>query len=272
MSGVASSVAAEDGTLLGFETSGRGEALVLVHSAASDARQWARVVPLLAPSFNVVTLDRRGRRRSGPLRPDHSLQVEYGDIASVVTSFAGPVHLLGHSSGARFALHAALLAPNLASLTLYEPPAPETFSETLLEALDKLEEAGDRLGILRLFLVEMVGNTEDAFAFIQQRPIWPIMLDNALTLPAELRSARHYRLDPSEAAELAVPTLILVGELSGPEVTGTALRLAETLSDVRVVTLPGQGHGAMFTAPDLLAWELRRFVESLDGDTARPDR
>lgn len=264
MVGASTWVTAEDGTPLVSETSGEGDALVLVHSAASDARQWARLVPLLAPGFKVVSMDRRGRRRSGPLRPDHSLQVEYGDITSVVTSFAGPVHLLGHSSGARFALHAALLAPNLASLTLYEPPAPETFSDTVLEALDQLEEAGDRLGILRLFLVDMVGNSEDAFAFIQQRPIWPIMLDNALTLPAELRSARRYRFDPSEVAGLAVPTLVLVGELSGPEVVDAARQVSEALPDARTVILPGQGHGAMFTAPDLFASELRCFVESLD--------
>lgn len=110
----------------------------------------------------------------------------------------------------------------------------------------------------------MVGNSEDAFAFIQQRPIWPIMLDNALTLPAELRSARRYRFDPSEVAGLAVPTLVLVGELSGPEVVDAARQVSEALPDARTVILPGQGHGAMFTAPDLFASELRCFVESLD--------
>lgn len=261
--GVATWVTAEDGTPIACETSGGRDPLVLVHSAASDARQWDRVTPLLASSFSVVTMDRRGRRQSGPLRPDHSLQVEYADIASVVTSFAGPVHLLGHSSGARFALHAALSAPNLASLILYEPPAPETFSDTALEALDQLEEAGDRLGILRLFLVEMVGNSEDAFAFIQQRPIWPIMLDNALTLPSELRAASHYRFDAFDFAALAVPTLVLVGELSGPEVVGAALQLTEALPDAKGITLPGQGHGAMFTAPHLFASEVQRFVKRL---------
>lgn len=129
---------AEDGTPIACETSGEGNALVLVHSAGADARQWARVVPLLAPRFTVVAMDRRGRRQSGQAQPGHSLQVEYGDIASVVTSIPGPVHLLGHSSGARFALHAAPRAPKLASLILYEPPAPENFSDAALESLDRL--------------------------------------------------------------------------------------------------------------------------------------
>lgn len=254
---------AGDGTSIACEACGEGDPLVLVHSAAADARQWARLVPLLAPSFRVFAMDRRGRRQSGRCRLDHSLQVEYDDIASVVTSLPGPVHLLGHSSGARFALQAAPRAPNLASLILYEPPPPETFSDAALESLDRLEAAGDRLGILRTFLVDIVGNTEDAFDFIRQRPIWPLMVDNALTLPAELRAVLHYRFDPSSLAGLAVPTLVLVGELSGPEVRRTASEVAEALSDASVVTLPGQGHGAMFSAPELLASEVRRFVETL---------
>jgi len=215
-------------------------------------------------------MDRRGRRQSGRCRPDHSLQVEYSDIASVVTSLPAPVHLLGHSSGARFALGAALQAPNLAGLILYEPPAPEKVSDAALESLDRLEAAGDRVGVLRLFLVDIVGNTEDDFAFIQGRPVWPIMLDNALSLPSELRAVRHYRFDPSALAALAVPTLVLVGELSGPEVHHTASRVAGVLPDARISTLPGQGHGAMFSAPGLLASELRRFVDSLPPRAPRP--
>ncbi|MEO5680060.1 MAG: alpha/beta fold hydrolase, partial [Acidimicrobiales bacterium] len=208
-------VRAEDGTVLTAPGVGEGEALVLVHGAASDARQWARVVPLLAASLTVVAMERRGRGGSGPIRAGHSLAVEHGDIASVVRSLPGPVHLLGHSSGARFALDAARQLPDLASLILYEPPAPERFTAAALEALDRLEAAGDRLGILRLFLLDVLDNDEESFDHLQRRPIWPIMLDNALTLPAELRATRHHRFDPSAFAGLAVPTLLMVGEQSG---------------------------------------------------------
>ncbi len=254
---------AEDGTPLTFETTGEGPPLVLVHSAASDARQWARVVPLLATGFTVFAMNRRGRRGSGPVRPGHSLDVEYGDIATVATSIPGPVHLVGHSSGARFALHAARRAPNVASLILYEPPAPERLPDAVLESLDALEAAGDRQGILRLFLLDVLGNAEEALDFIQARPIWPIMLDNALTLPAELRAARRYHLEPAALAAVAIPTAVLVGELSGPEVHATAREVAGALADAVVVTLPGQGHGAMLSAPELFASAVERFVSGV---------
>ncbi len=208
-------------------------------------------------------MDRRGRGRSGPLRPGHSLTVEYGDVAAMAASIPGPAHLLGHSSGARFALHAAPRVPNLASLILYEPPAPEVISDAVLESLDSLEAAGDRVGILRLFLLDVLENGEDAFDFIQERPIWPIMLDNALTLPAELRASRSYRLELAPLADLAVPTMVLIGELSGPEVQRPARQIAESLPDATVVTLPGQGHGAMLSGPELFASEVVRFVDGL---------
>lgn len=263
-------VEAEDGTALAAPGVGEGEVLVLVHGATSDARQWARVVPLLASSFTVVAMERRGRGASGPIRAGHSLAVEYADIASVVRSFPPPVHLLGHSSGARFALHAALQLPDLASLILYEPPAPEAFTAATLEALDRLEAAGDRTGILRLFLLEVLDNDEESFDHLQARPIWPIMLDNALTLPAELRATRHHRFNPSAFAGLAVPTLLLVGEQSGPEVHAASKEVAEALPDATVVSLAGQGHGAMLSNPELFAAEVRRFVEARPGRRLRP--
>ena len=253
---------AADGTVIGYEATGEGPPLVLVHGAAADRRQWERLVPLLASSFTVVAMDRRGRGLSGPLRADHSLEVEYGDIVAVATSVGGPVHLLGHSSGARFALHAASDIASLGALVLYEPPAPESFPDGVLQSLAALEAAGDREAILRTFLLDVARNTEEDYAFLRGRPVWPLMVDNALTLPAELRAVRRYRFDPSDLAHLAAPTLCLVGELSGPELRAAADRIAGAVPDGRVRVLTGQGHGAMFTAPELLASVVERFLKA----------
>ena len=244
-----------------MHVTGEGEPLVLVHATAADARQWDLVVPLLARRFTVLAMDRRGRGRSGPLRPDHSLEAECGDIAAVAASAGGGAHLIGHSSGARFALQAALRIGNLAGLVLYEPPAPENVSDEVLDRLAGLEAAGDREGILRTFFVDVVGDDEDSFVSLRERPVWPLMLDNALAVPAELRAVRRYRFDPAALATLAVPTLLLVGELSGPEVAAVSHRIARALPDARVATLPGQGHGAMFAAPALVAAAIEEFVD-----------
>jgi pimeloyl-ACP methyl ester carboxylesterase len=191
------------------------------------------------------------------------LEVEYGDVAAVASSVAGPVHLFGHSSGARYALHAAPRIPNLASLTLYDPPAAELLPDRLLAALADLQASGDREGILRAFFVDAVGMEEEDFAALKDRPIWPLMTDNALTVPTELRAARHYRFDPSELAGLTVPTMLLLGESSGPELRSVVERIAEALPRAEVVVLAGQGHGAMVSAPGLLASQIVGFVDGL---------
>jgi len=254
---------AADGTRIAARIEGSGEHLVLVHGTAADARQWARVVPLLATSHTVVCMERRGRGGSGPLRPDHSLQVEYGDIVAVVRSLSGPVHLLGHSSGARFALHAAASLPDLASLVMYEPPAPEALSDAVMASLAVLEAADDRRGILRLFFVDAVGMADEDFALLERRPVWPLMLDNAMTLPAELRAVRIYRFDPADVGGITTPALLLLGGLSDPDVAAATHGVAAALPDATVVTLPGQGHGAMIATPELFAREVRRFIGGL---------
>ena len=251
---------ADDGTAIGYRVAGDGPVLVLVHSAAADARQWERLVPHLVGSFTTVCMERRGRGRSGPYRAGHALAVEYGDIVAVARALEQPVHLLGHSSGARFALHAAPRIEGLASLMLYEPPARENLSEALLQSLDALAESGDRRGVLRGFFVDGVGMEEDDFPLLAGRPIWPIMWDNALTLPAELRAVRGYRFDPADVRGLSAPALLLLGELTEAEVAAVTREVAAALPRAEVVVLPGQGHGAMFSAPEMLAGEIRRFA------------
>lgn len=263
MSSVNRQTAAGDGTSIGWQETGEGPSLLLVHGAAADSRQWAKLVPYLVDDFTVAAMDRRGRGLSGALRSSHSLETEYGDIAAVAEAIDAPVHLFGHSSGARFALHAARQIPNLASLMLYEPPEPQLFPERLLEPLARLETSADREGLLRLFLVDFVGNTESDFAFLQHRPIWPIMRENALTLPFELRAGIPYRFAPADVADITVPALLIVGELSAPDLGDTVQGVADALPNSTAVILPGQGHGAMISAPELLASEIRRFVSGL---------
>lgn len=255
---------AEDGTLLGYQLTGNGPAVLLVHGAAADARQWGLIMPLLAPRFTVVAMDRRGRGSSGAQGPDHSMAVEIGDILAVAEAIDRPVHLVGHSSGARFALHAALEMPELSSLVLYEPPPPENFGDGILETMAQQEAVGDREGILRSFLVDIADNDEEAFAFIQRRPIWPIMVDNALTLPAELRAVRDYRFEPDAFADLEVPTLCMLGQLSGPELGRIVAETVQALPQARVTKLAGQAHGAMISAPKLFASQLRTFFDTVE--------
>ena len=74
-----------------------------------------------------------------------------------------------------------------------------------------------------------------------------------------------YRFEPSAFAGLHVPLLFLLGEHSDPEFERVADEIVGALPDARVTTMPGQGPGAMFSAPEMLASEIERFVRTTGG-------
>jgi pimeloyl-ACP methyl ester carboxylesterase len=138
-------VTSGDGTKIAYERGGNGPSLVLVHGTATDHSYWAPVLPHLERHFTVYTVDRRGRGQSGDTEP-YAIQREFNDLATLVGSIDGPVHLLGHSYGALCSLEAALLARNVHKLALYEPPIYTTvdvvFPRDVVDRFDALLRAG----------------------------------------------------------------------------------------------------------------------------------
>src|SRR5690242_14877768 len=104
-------VTSKDGTPLALWKSGVGPSLVAVHGACADHTAWDSVVPLLADTFTVYAMDRRGRGASGDA-PRYALEREFEDVAAAVDALPGPVHLYGHSFGGICAVEAAMRTRN----------------------------------------------------------------------------------------------------------------------------------------------------------------
>jgi pimeloyl-ACP methyl ester carboxylesterase len=96
-------------------------------------------------------------------------------------------------------------------------------------------------------------------AGLQADPSWPRRIAAAHTLVREMDDAL-YRFDPDRFRGLAVPTLLLVGERSPPFLRVSSQAVAAALPDARIVEMPGQGHVAMTTAPDLFIREVVGFL------------
>src|SRR6266545_1184653 len=121
-------VTSTDGTPIAVFSTGSGRPLVLVHGAAADHTTFRVIGPRLAERFAVHAVDRRGRGASGDAA-GYAIEREFADIAAVVAELAaesaGPVDVVGHSIGGWIALGAALRAPQLGRLVVYEgAPAP----------------------------------------------------------------------------------------------------------------------------------------------------
>ena len=106
-----------------------GPPLVLVHGATADHTAFRVVGPMLATTFTVHAIDRRGRGASGDTAP-YSIEREFEDVAAVADALAAedrasPVDVVGHSYGGRCALGAALLTDAIRRVVSYEgAPTP----------------------------------------------------------------------------------------------------------------------------------------------------
>ena len=74
-------------------------------------------------TYDGYAMDRRNHGDSASA-DDCSPDAQIADVVAVVESIDEPVHLLGHSSGANYAVWAALQTDNIRSVIPHEPAAP----------------------------------------------------------------------------------------------------------------------------------------------------
>ena len=260
------SVTSSDGTRIAFWRSGEGPALLLVHGATSDHNTWRFVLPALEKRFTVYAMDRRGRGGSGD-SPAYDLQREAEDVAAVVSAIDGPVSVFGHSFGGLCALEAALTI-DMASLVLYEcvgTRGADIYPPGFVERLEGKLAAGDAEGVVVGLLQELVQMPPEELELLRaQRDLWAARLENAPTIPRELRTDRSYVFDARRFSTMRTPTLLMVGGDSPSREMTNAVAIATALQNATVVTLAGQQHAAHYTAPEVLVAEVVRFMESID--------
>lgn len=254
-------VTSKDGTTIAAGKSGQGPPLVLVHGATADRTRWLSVLSYLEPHATCYALDRRGRGLSGD-GPRYALEREAEDVAAVCDAIEGPVDLLGHSYGGLCAVEAASRTTNVRRLVLYEPAVPvgAAYPPGTVERLEALLARGDRDGAVRSMLRDVAGLSEAELAALRAHPSWQGRLAAAHTLPRELRVDATWRPDPARLARIASPTLLLVGGASPPMYREGAELLRKAIPNARIVTLPGQGHVAMNTAPEMFSREVLAFL------------
>jgi pimeloyl-ACP methyl ester carboxylesterase len=97
-----------------YDEQGQGEALVLLHGGAVDARFFEHNVAPLAEHYRVITTDLWGHGRTADRAGPFTLESFASDVAELIERVAGgPAHVLGHSIGAAVALMLALRRPEL---------------------------------------------------------------------------------------------------------------------------------------------------------------
>lgn len=182
MSGIQTGTATSaDGTVIAFDRSGAGPALVLVQGALNNRADpvMSGLSAGLSRWFTVFSYDRRGRGGSGDTQP-YAVEREAEDLAAVITETGGSAAVFGGSSGAGLALRAAVRNPAITRLALWEPPyhvddSAPPLPDDFAEQLDRLVEAGRRSDAVELFLVRAVQARPQDVAGMRGQAFWPAM-------------------------------------------------------------------------------------------------
>ncbi len=252
---------------------GRGPALILVHGALGDYRQWDSIASRLQLHFRVVAVSRRFHWPNNPptATVDYSVESHRDDLLALLHSIAGPVHLVGHSYGAAVVLSAALVEPSIVrSLTLIEPPLP-----SLLPALapELAEENAGRAAMVATLRAQVADRKEETAAMTLfdwaqggpggfaalPRACRDQLLQNANTIgPTYATPPPPYTC--SQLARLSMPTLVTGGADTRPFYRRSAQAAAACIAGSRSVVIRDARHMVIVENPDATAAAMLDFL------------
>lgn len=244
---------------------GAGQALLLVHGGGADHTRLESFADRVTNFFTVHLVDRRGRGMSGD-GATYSVELEYDDIAAVAEAIGGEVTVLGHSYGGPVVIGAATRTDAIAGVVAYEgwpslPGSPPSYEAGYVaERIQALVDVGDLDGAVSLLFRDLIGLNEEQVEGMRAQPSWPARMAAAPTLPRELRTEPTIQLPTEDLASIEAPVLLVIGGQNESTLRPGAEQLRSIMRETRICVLPGQGHMAFDTAPDMLASAITDFV------------
>ena len=239
---------------------GSGSPLVILHSLLTDRHAFDGVIPSLPG--RVIALDLPGYGSSD--RAEASIEALSDRMAAAVAVLCDePTTVMGNGLGAFVALGLAIRHPELVA-RLVLVGAGATFPEEARPAfanMARLVESNGMSAVTHTALRRIY--TED---FLDTHPeaaaerVRVLEASDPEVFVAACRALQ--RVDFTDGAtDLAVPTLIVVGEEDQATPPAMAVTLDGLLSDSRVVVLPGIAHAPQLQDPDGFIQTIASFLE-----------
>jgi pimeloyl-ACP methyl ester carboxylesterase len=229
----------------------------MVHGSLAVAEAWLAVANLLADAFTCYLMDRRARGRSGDA-PEYSIERESADVSAVLRAAGAKSHLIGHSYGAVCALGAALETP-VDKLILYEPPAGVVFGPEI-EDYRQAIAAGQTEKALEIGITKIVGVPQSQFEALRSSPMFPMFKALAPGWVREMQEIEKLGMGLDRYSAIEAPVLMLLGTETSESLKDSTAALTRVLKNARVSELRGEGHGALRSAPELVAGRIREFL------------
>ena len=235
-----------------YDRAGSGPPLVLVHGAAGDAREWRPQIADLSDDFTVIAWDEPGAGRSSDVPADFGLAGYATALAGLVETLGAPAHVCGLSWGGTVTLELYRQRPELvATLVLADTYAGWKGS------LPQHELRARVAGVERM-LTAPAETFHPTFPglFAGEPPHDVIELLDAVAADVRPESVRVAVSAIAEAdlrdvlPGIAVPTLLVWGELDARSPMSVAREFARAIPHAELVVIPGAGHMSNLERPD----------------------
>lgn len=244
-----------------YDRAGDGPPLVLVHGAAGDAREWRPQLTGLADDFTVVAWDEPGAGRSSDVPAGFGLAQYATALAALVQTLGAPVHVCGLSWGGTVTLELYRRRPELvATLVLADTYAGWAGS------LPGDELRARVAGVERMLSApakEFDPTVPGLFAGEPSRDVLELL--DAVAADVRPRSVRATLGAIAEAdlrdvlPRIAVPTLLVWGELDARSPLSVARDFARAIPHAELVVIPGAGHMSNLERPEEFNAAVRAF-------------
>lgn len=247
--------------------------ILYLHADVADRRVWRALAAAVGGGHGAISFDRRA---FGDTTYEPEPHADVDDAVAVLDAAgARTAVVVGNSGGGQLAVDLMLAHPErVAALVLIAPavggaptPDPERFPPAvrqLSDAIDQAEGAGDLEQVNLLEAHVWLDGAEQPEGRVGglARVLFLDMNRRALAAP----NAGPRREPPpawDRLGQVAVPTLVTVGDLDLPHVRERAARVAERIAGACLVALPGVAHLPMLETRTELAEALRGFLAEL---------
>ena len=256
-----------NGTRLFYEVAGEGDSLVFIHGHTLDTRMWDDQFSHFAERYRTLRYDMRGYGRSAspPEQP-----YSHVDDLKALLAFLGmePALVVGLSSGGMVAVDFALTYPEAVRALV---PVDAVISGWEMSMERNTSAAAIRVAALEagIAAAKALWLADPLFVPACEQPAVAARLAEMV---AAYDGWRWLNADPRRVAvppavhqlgQIAVPTLVVVGERDLDDFLGIADLLAREIVDARKVIVRGAGHMANMEAPDQFNSALDTFFSAL---------
>jgi pimeloyl-ACP methyl ester carboxylesterase len=245
------------------DTGGDGPAVVFSHGLFMDETMFDPQVAALRDRYRCIAWDERGHGQTGDTTEPFTYWDSAEDLAALLASLGVERAVLaGMSQGGFLSLRCALRHPELVRALI------------LIDTQAGVEDP-DRLPGYQVMVDNWVANGPDqptldiiaglilgeGYPAAEWQEKWTRQSnENLVTVFTTLatREDLHDRL-----SEIDVPALVIHGEADASIALEIGRNLADGLPDAEFVIVPGAGHAANLTHPELVNPQIERFLASL---------